>query len=101
MHIIWHCAQLYAAVRTLRRAETLYALYTELILFKQLYAELIFIMQLYAELIFTMQLNAAERALRICTRFTKMHSLYAAEHNCARFTQLHALYIAVLVLRTL
>ena len=71
MLMLWNCAQLYAAVLTLRRAQTLYALYVELISFTQLYVELIFFTQLYAAL---RGANIHYAALRSCTHFTQLYA---------------------------
>ena len=79
MLMLWNCAQLYSAVLTLRRAQTLYALYVELISFTQLYVELIFITQLYAALRSFTLLYTVDCTLHSFTHFTQLYAFYAAE----------------------
>ena len=100
MLMLWNCAQLYSAVLTLRRAQTLYALYMELISFTQLYVELIFFTQLYSAL---RGANIHYAALHILRSFTLLRLLYAVDctlHSFKHFTQLYAFYAAERALRS-
>ena len=92
--MLWNCAQLCTAVLTLRRAQTLYALYVELISFTQLDMELIFFTQLCVELIFITQLYAALRS------FTLLYTVDCTLHSFTHFMQLYAFYAAERALRS-
>ena len=80
MLMLWSCAQLYTAVLTLRRAQTLYALYVELISFTQLYVELIFFTQLYGGEAYAALRGANIDCAALCSfpQFTQLYEFYAA-----------------------